>query len=297
MPPYARGLAVAALAALVAGCTSGSGAEGSATDSKAGPGTQPAAQPGKYRTLLEPCGSVGGSTLKDLLPGVGELPDEQQQKALRGTAASTYDTDRRVGCRWQADSPDATHTLSLDFERVVSYDPAVSDVARTQDVFAKKQIGALPNIPPEETAPPAGKPSGSASTPAGTPTGTSTGPPSADSTDGSTDGSTAPGATAPGGTDGPDGTDGTAEGTPDGLAPRLLDSLGDAAFLNDVLSDAGTGSTAQRRTVSVVFRTSNVMVTVLYTEQSARTTEIPDSRELQEKAQSLARNLVEKFSD
>ncbi len=138
---YVPGLA-ALLAVLVAGCSAGDGSDGSATDSKAGEGTQSVAEPGKYRTLLEPCGSVERGTLKDLLPGTAELPEEQQQRIFRGTAAVTYDTDRRVGCNWKADSPDASHTLSLDFERVVSYDTSVSDDDRAQEVFAKKQAGA-----------------------------------------------------------------------------------------------------------------------------------------------------------
>ncbi|MFE6128213.1 DUF3558 domain-containing protein [Streptomyces sp. NPDC056437] len=267
---YVPGLA-ALLAVLVAGCSGGDGSDGSATDSKAGEGTQSVAEPGKYRTLLEPCGSVERGTLKDLLPGTAELPDEQQQRIFRGTAAVTYDTDRRVGCNWKADSPDASHTLSLDFERVVSYDTSVSDDDRAQEVFAKKQAGAsLPvaEDPRDEK--------GKASPPAGTPSGPA-----------SPSGSPSPGAST--GTDGP-------SATPEGLEPRALDSLGDAAFLDDVLNPAGAGSTAQRRTVSVVFRTSNVIVTIVYREQPARTTEVPDSKELQEKAQSLARNLVEQFS-
>lgn len=49
--------------------------------------------------------------------------------------------------------------------------------------------------------------------------------------------------------------------------------------------------------MSVVFRTSNVIVTVEYTEQPARMTEVPDSKELQEKAQALARKLAETLSE
>ncbi|MFI1401125.1 DUF3558 domain-containing protein [Streptomyces sp. NPDC020681] len=268
---YAPGLA-ALLVALVTGCTAGTGTD-SAPDSKAGDGTTSAAQPGKYRTLLEPCGSVQRSTLKDLLPGTSELPDEQQQKVFRGAAEVTYDTDRRVGCSWKADSPDASHSLSVDFERVVSYDTGVSDDDRAQEIYAKKEAAAALPAPP--TAPPSGTPTGTPTgqatptgTPAGTPTGTATG---------------APGSTP--------------EGTPEGLEPRVLDDLGDAAFLDDVLTAAGAGSTAQRRTVSVVFRTSNVIVTIVYREQASRITEVPDSKELQEKAQSLAGKLVDQFSD
>ncbi len=260
---YAAGLA-ALLVALVSGCTADGGADGSATDSKPGQSTTPAAEPGKYRTLLEPCGSVQANTLKDLLPGTAELAEEQQQRIFRGTALVTYDTDRRVGCNWKADSPDASHTLSLDFERVVSYDTAVSDDDRAQEVFAKKQADAsLPvAVDPRDEK---GK------TPSGSPS------PSAPST-------------APTDTESP-------SATPEGLEPRVLDDLGDAAYLDDVLTPAGVGSTAQLRTVSVVFRTSNVIVTIVYREQPGRTTEVPDSKELQEKAQSLARNLVDKFGD
>ncbi|MFI2351877.1 DUF3558 domain-containing protein [Streptomyces sp. NPDC019443] len=276
---YVPGLA-ALLAALVAGCTADTGTGGSAIDSKAGGPKSSVAAPGKYRTLREPCGSIGRSTLKDLLPGAAELPEEQQQRIFRGTAVVTYDTDRRVGCGWKADSTDASHVLSVDFERVVSYDPAVSDDDRAQEVFAKKQAAAalpVPADPRDEkgqestaTGSSPSQPQSPSTTPKPTPTGsaTPTGNPS-----------------------------GTPSGTPDGLEPRVLDSLGDAAFIDDVLTGAGAGSTAQRRTVSVVFRTSNVIVTIVYGAQPARTTEVPDSKELQEKAQSLAGRLAEEFSD
>lgn len=249
-------LHAALLAALAVGCTSNTGATGSGTDAKAGPGTKSIAQPGKYRTLFEPCGSVGSSALKDLLPGTVGLPDKQQQEILRGSASSTFDTDRRVGCAWKSDAPDASHSLSLDIERVVSYDPAVSDDDRAQELFTEKQIAAA--VPVATEAPTA---SASASAPV-------SGTPSIDATE--------PAAT---------------------LGSRMLNSIGDAAYLDDDLASAAAGSTAQRRTVSVVFRTSNVIATVVYTEQSGHTTVIPESKELQEKAQHLARNLVKKFSD
>jgi hypothetical protein len=275
---YVPGLA-ALLAALVAGCTAGTGTGGSAIDSKAGGPKSSVAAPGKYRTLREPCGSIGRSTLRDLLPGAAELPEEQQQRIFRGTAVVTYDTDRRVGCGWKADSADASHSLSVDFERVVSYDAAVSDDDRAQEVFAKKQAAASLPVPAdprdekgqESTA--AGSSPSQPQSPSTTPTPTPTG------------------SATPAGT-----PSGTPSGTPDGLEPRVLDSLGDAAFIDDVLTGAGAGSTAQRRTVSVVFRTSNVIVTIVYGAQPARTTEVPDSKELQEKAQSLAGRLAEEFS-
>ncbi|MEV6398403.1 DUF3558 domain-containing protein [Streptomyces sp. NPDC051907] len=282
---YAPGL-VALVAALVAGCTSGDGTEGSATDSKAGGPKTSVAPPGKYRNLPEPCGAVELSALKDLLPGAADLPEEAQQKAYRGTADVTYDTDRRVGCSWKADAPDASHQLRLDFERVVSYDAAISDDDRAQEVFAKKQIAAsLPTaVTPRDEK-------GKQSTPA-SPNASDASAPSASSPSSSPPPSgSAPGQPPVGGTT----PSGSGTGTPDGLEPRLLDDLGDAAFLDDVL--ARSGSTAERRTVSVVFRTSNVIVTIEYAEQPASITEAPDSRELQEKAQSLARGLVGDFDD
>lgn len=275
---YVPGLA-ALLVALVAGCTAGTGTDGSATDSKAGGAKSSAAPPGKYRTLLEPCRSVERSTLKDLLPGAAELPEEQQQNVYRGTAAVTYDTDRRVGCSWKADAPDASHHLTLDFERVVSYDGAVSDEDQAQEVFAKKQAAASLPV----AVGPRGEKGQESTAPTQSP---------AQSTAPATPPTTPSTPSTPTGTGTPSGT-----GTPDGLAPRVLERLGDAAFLDDVLTGAGAGSTAQRRTVSVVFRTSNVIVTIVYAEQAAVTTEVPDSKELQEKAQGLARGLVEQFTD
>lgn len=83
---YVPGAAL--LAALVVGCSAGTGTDGSAADSRpGGPTTSPAAPAGKYRTLPDPCRSVTHSTLKDLLPGVAELPEDQQENAYAGTAS------------------------------------------------------------------------------------------------------------------------------------------------------------------------------------------------------------------
>ncbi|MER6999948.1 DUF3558 domain-containing protein [Streptomyces sp. NPDC000410] len=269
---YVPGLAVL-LATLVGGCTAGSGGDGSAADTKPGEAAGSAAAPGKYRTLYEPCGAVDRATLRSLLPGAAELPEEQQAQVYRGTAAVTYDTDRRVGCSWKADAAHASHHLRIDVERVVSYDPAVSDDDRAQEVYARKQDAAQLPAPAnprddtvQESTPPSGTPTATSPTSTASPTGTT------------------PPVGAPSGTT-----------TPAGLEPRELGGLGDAAFLDDVLTRAG--STAQHRTVSVVFRTSNVIVTVEYIAQPARTTEVPDSKELQEKAQALAQKLAERFND
>ncbi|MER7949239.1 DUF3558 domain-containing protein [Streptomyces sp. NPDC096079] len=267
-------------------CSAGAPADDIAVDAKAGPAA-PAAPPGRYRTLFEPCGAVPQAALRDMLPGAADLPAPERDKAYRGVAAVTYDTDRRVGCTWKADTADTSHRLSLDIERVVSYDAAVSDDDRAQDVYVRKQLAAGIPVPP--TAPP---------TPTGTPSGTPSGAPSG------TTAPTAPTATAPlagkppaSGTASATGTGPTATPTPatTGLEPRVLDGLGDVAYVDDVLVSATTNS--HQRAVSVVFRTSNVIVTVSYQEQITGSAEAPDSAELQDKARNLARQLAERLEE
>ncbi|MEV7895421.1 DUF3558 domain-containing protein [Streptomyces cyaneofuscatus] len=276
---------VALLAALAVGCSAGS--DGSATDADSKPGgpTVTTAPPGKYRTLPAPCRAVPSSTLKDLLPGVAELPRQQQEKALRGSPTITYDTDRKVGCSWKADAPDSSRNLSIDFERVVSYDPLVSDDDRARSLYVKKENAAeLPGSSTPGTAPGKGAPTGTG--------GEEKGQEKETGKAGDGTGSADPSPSASAGTS--SGTPGTPGGGED-LRPRVVDGLGDAAFLDDLLTRAG--STAQHRTVSVVFRTSNVIVTVRYGEQPALVTKVPDSKELQDKAQALARKLAEVISE
>jgi hypothetical protein len=79
------------------------------------------------------------------------------------------------------------------------------------------------------------------------------------------------------------------------LQPRLLDDLGDEAFLDDELG--GSGSTAQQRTVTVVFRTSNVIVRIEYEEQPATFGTVPDSEEMQDRARKLAARLADGLSE
>ncbi|WPW29610.1 DUF3558 domain-containing protein [Streptomyces atratus] len=290
---YVPGTAL--LAALVVGCSASTGTGGSAPDSKPGEATVAAAAPGKYRTLPDPCRAVAPSTLKDLLPGAAELPEDQQKKVYEGTATVTYDTDRRVGCRWKSEAPDSSRTLFIDFERVVSYDPSVSDDDRAREVYAKKENAA-------------GLSSSSAA-PSSTKDTEKQAPPSSDSAsdsashalsrpaseDGNADEPTGGSPDENGSDSGTDGSAGSAGSADESLLPRTLDNLGDGAFLDDLPTRAG--STAQNRTVSVVFRTSNVIVTVEYTEQPTVSTVLPDSKELQDMAQSLARQLVDKFSE
>ncbi|MGW3303600.1 DUF3558 domain-containing protein [Streptomyces rubiginosohelvolus] len=276
---------VALLAALVVGCSADDDGNANGADSKAGSPTVSPAPPGKYLTLPAPCRAVPRSTLKDLLPGAAELPGDQQDKVFRGSAAVTYDTDRKVGCSWKSDAPSATRSLSIDFERVVSYDPAVSDDDRADTVYAKKEKAAglsssATSGPPDEEDKKSeeSEESGKAKDPADADATGSADPSPSESSGGSTDG-------APGSSSSPE----------EALPSRILDNLGDAAFLQDLPKKAD--STAQHHTVSVVFRTSNVVVTVRYAEQPALITQVPDGRELQEKAQALARKLAETLSE
>ncbi|MFH8869896.1 DUF3558 domain-containing protein [Streptomyces griseus] len=278
---------VALLAALVVGCSAGSDSNANGADSKAGSPTVTPAPPGKYETLPAPCRAVPRGMLKDLLPGAAQLPGAQQEKVFRGAASVTYDTDRKVGCSWKSDAPNATRSLSIDLERVVSYDPAVSDDDRADTVYSKKEKAAGLS---SSTAPgPDAEKNG------GTPSGT--GKDAGKSGDEGTPDGAATGSADPSSSSSPSGGDGGAggSGTEEALPSRVLDNLGDAAFLHDLPTRAG--STAQHRTVSVVFRTSNVVVTVRYAEQPALITLVPDSKELQEKAQALARKLAETLAE
>ncbi|MEU9975983.1 DUF3558 domain-containing protein [Streptomyces sp. NPDC051014] len=267
---YVTGTA-ALLAALLAGCTSGSSGGDDISDKNADTGTSTvAAQPGKYRTLPEPCGAVGQDTLATLLPGIAQIPEgEQRDKAYAGQAALTYDTDRKVGCRWKVESADATDRLSVDFERVVSYDNAVSDDNEAQTIYTQRESAA--DIPESVPASPVESES---------PSGPASGTPSASSSAStSPSGPGSPSASASGST------------TPADLQPRALTDLGDEAYIDDRTS--GSGSTAEQRTVTVVFRTSNVVVTIEYEEQPMATGTVPDSEELQDRAQKLAAQLAE----
>ncbi|MFG2678132.1 DUF3558 domain-containing protein [Streptomyces sp. NPDC048392] len=276
---YVPGVA-ALLAALLAGCTGGSGDGATADDSDPGrPGVATeAAEPGKYRTLPEPCGAVGPEALDSLLPGIEEIADEEQRgKAYAGEPTLAYDTDRKVGCRWKVESADATDHLSVDFERVVSYDNSVSDDSEAERLFAQQVEAAdLPEPVVSESESPSG-----ATPESGSPSATaSSGAPSAPAS-GSVS-STAPSSGA------------SSESPSTELQPRLLDGLGDEAFVDDALNSSG--STAERRTVTVAFRTSNVVVTIEYAEQSATPGVVPDSEEMQDMARKLASRLADSLS-
>ncbi|NGO75797.1 DUF3558 domain-containing protein [Streptomyces sp. YC504] len=264
-------------AVLLTGCTSGSGdGAGSADDKPGGFATAPTktAEPGKYDTLLEPCAAVDQGTLDSLLPGIGELPDEQRKKAYAGAATITFDTDRRAGCRWSAPSSDATHRLQIDFERAVSYDDAVSDDELAADLFLDMQIAAdLPEPTENEESEESGD------------SGESADPTATQSPDDGKGGDPEQGKP----------TQSASSAPPEGLQPRVLDDLADEAYLDDELGAAD--SATRQRTVTVVFRTSNVLVTVKYTAQPASVKETPDSKELQDRARVLAGKLADQFTE
>jgi hypothetical protein len=284
---------LAALASVLAGCTGSGSSDGSPDDSKPQGTTTPApAPPGKYRTLPEACTQVDQKTLDTMLPGIRTITDRRQrEQAYAGTPTLSYETDRRTGCRWTGESPYATDHLLIDFERVVSYDTTVSDDSEAQAVFAAKETDAGVTNPPT----PHDTPSGGADVGSGE--GLSPDSATGDGTDGS-DGESGTDASgdaylcdAPGG--GKDGSGTT--GSPAALRPHALDDLGDAAFLDDTCT---TPSSATRhRTVTVVFRTSNVIVTVQYDEQPTRPTDVPDSKKMQDTAEDLAHTLVGSLGD
>ncbi|MET9698913.1 DUF3558 domain-containing protein [Streptomyces sp. NPDC006529] len=282
------------LTALLAGCTGGGGT-GTTTDSKAGGGTPVAAPPGKYRSLPSPCKAVDGKRLRAMLPAAATLTSPQRDQLYAGAADTSYDGDRRVGCRWKAQTPEETRLLSVGFERVVSYDRATSsDDAKTRQVYERRLTDAHLPAP----VPPSGPtPGASATTPApGTAPSGAPAPGTAAQPATTAQPATAPPATAPApGTPATGAPAPSATPTPPELGSRVLDGLGDAAFVEDRLSAAG--SAAQARTVRIVFRTANVIVTVEYSVQPALPGGVPSSAETQEEARQVAQALVERFND
>jgi hypothetical protein len=155
----ALAVAAGALGTLAACTAGGSGDQGDdAKSTQGGSASVSPAPPGKYKTLPQPCIAVDLDTLKALVPGATDYA---------GTESLTYDTDRRVGCTWQATGPDgSTRRLTIDMERVVSYDPQVSDeVEAGADYDKAAAVASIPPLPlPGSTtsAPPGSDAAGSA---------------------------------------------------------------------------------------------------------------------------------------
>ncbi|MGW1517713.1 DUF3558 domain-containing protein [Streptomyces sp. NPDC002287] len=280
---------VAMLTALAAGATActGGGGTGSTSDQKNGGSAAAPAQPGKYRSLPQPCKAVDAKRLRAMLPASDSLTTEQREQLYAGTAEPSYDADRHVGCRWNAQTPDATLLLSVTFERVVSYDRATaSDDDKARQVYVRRLTDAhlpFPGPSPSLTPSP-GSGSGSGS-------GSSPGPGSSASASASAVSPVQGASSAPG-----TGAPGTASSAPPELGSRVLAGLGSEGFLDDKLGAAGA-TAAQARTVRIVFRTSNVIATVEYSVQPSGPGKVPPAADTQDKARQLAEALAERFSE
>ncbi|MEV6132702.1 DUF3558 domain-containing protein [Streptomyces violaceusniger] len=285
-------------AAGLGGCTGSDSSSGPDDGTSGDSGANVSAEPGRYRTLPEACGAVSRKTLQTLLPGA-----EQDDKVYDGQAAVTYDIDRRDGCRWKVETTSGTRYLTIDFQRVVSYDPSVSDDDRARETYEKKAVAA--DIPDAPTAP--STPSSSSQSEGGASGDSSSSASPGTSSDG-------PGKSGKGGTsdegdksDEPGkGTDtpsagGDASGGSDqsdtaseDTAPRRLDDLGDDAFLNDELITKDSGI---HRDITLVFRSSNVIATIEYDQWTTDKKHIPNSQGLQENAQDLADELTGRLNE
>ncbi|EST31230.1 hypothetical protein N566_20710 [Streptomycetaceae bacterium MP113-05] len=291
-------MALAAVGGLTA-CTGGSGSDEG--DTKPGDATAAAesAKPGRFRTLPEPCGAVDRETLKQMLPGAAARAEKAEEKAdddavgtrtpLDGEAALTYDTDRRVGCNWQSTTSLGSRRLTVDFERVVSYDPEVSDNEQAELVYGERAEDA--GVETGEDRPSPGPDTGT-----GDPTEAADG----NGSDGEGGGvETQADASSVTPDDEANAEDGPELGSPSpkpSLPPRRLEDIGDTAFIGDRLEAAADGR-GSHRDVTLVFRTSNVLVTVEYGQSIADARHTPDSAELQKYAQNLARQLADQITD
>ena len=298
-------LALAGALTTLSACTGPSGSD--SDDAKPGDGSSSAsaAPPGKYRTLPEPCGTVSVTQLKDMLPGAEAGDDgsdgesgsvDPSPSPFKGEATVTYDTDRRVGCRWKNATTLGTRHLNVDFERVVSYDPAVSDDEQAERLYDKKASKAEIPVSAEgasgqSEAPDEGESSGGA-TPDGKTSASGTSSGGGDTKDDSASRGTHKSSESSG--EG-EASEGEGSPSPEGkLAPRPLDGIGDTAFIDDKLNTEDSGL---HRDVTLVFRTANVIATVRYDQWVTDKHRIPDSKELQDKAHDLAVQLSETFEE
>jgi hypothetical protein len=310
---YVTGVAlVAVLSGGLTACTGSSGDDGE--DTKAGDPTAsaPSAPPGRYRTLPEPCGSVDRGTLKKLLPGAeaaqGASEDESgssgkgpgggtKTSPYEGDAIVTYDTDRRVGCRWRSATTLATRHLAVDFERVVSYDPSVSDDEQAELLYDERAGQA--EIPTDSNSADDGGDGGDGSGDGG-----DGGDKTAEKEESGEDGE---GDDGKGGGDSskseksdsasPDPEDSEPGSSPSSdadLSPRMLTDIGDSAYIDDQLD---TGDSGVHRDITLVFRSANVIATVKYDQWLTDKRRTPDSAELQEKALTVAERLAAQFDD
>ncbi|WNE98042.1 DUF3558 domain-containing protein [Streptomyces luomodiensis] len=280
-------------AAGIGGCTGSDASPGTDNGASGDSGTAVSAEPGRYRTLPEACGAVSRKTLQTLLPGA-----DQDDKAYDGQAAVTYDIDRRDGCRWKMETASGTRYLTIDFQRVVSYDPSVSDDDEATETYEKKAAAA--HIPDATNTPSSSSSSSQSEGDNGSSSpGSNSDEPGKSPKGGKEDeadnggkgdkspGSPSAGSDASGGSDQSD----TASAN---TAPRRLDDLGDDAFLNDQLITKDSGI---HRDITLVFRSSNVIATIEYDQWATDKKHIPSSQELQENAQDLADELTGRLNE
>jgi hypothetical protein len=77
------------------------------------------------------------------------------------------------------------------------------------------------------------------------------------------------------------------------VAPRTLSGLGNSAYIDDVLKTQDSGV---HRDITIVFRKSNVLVTVEYSEWSTDNSVNPGSQELQDGARKVAGEVADQFA-
>lgn len=169
LPGIAMLTALMAGVAGLTGCTSGSGV-GSDSDSKAGDSSPAPAPAGKYRSLPAPCKAADAKRLRAMLPTGDSLTDEQRAQLYAGSADTSYDGDRHVGCRWTAQTPQETRLLSVGFERVVSYDRTLmSDDDKARQVYVRRLTDAHLPFPGPTTSPTPSPATSAATGPAASP--------------------------------------------------------------------------------------------------------------------------------
>jgi hypothetical protein len=303
---YVTGVSLVVTLSMGLTACSGSSDDGTGADSKRGTSTSaaPPAEPGKYSTLPDPCDAVGVETLKRLLPGAeaaaeatgGKSPDASASP-FEGDPTVTYDTDRRAGCRWKSATSLATRHLSVDLERVVSYDPAVSDDEQAQQVYDERASSAgFPTGGDGSSSPPESEQGeqGGPSEKDGQSTKDEKKPEKAtEDAEKNAAGSEKPDSGKdPQPADEEEEAAGASPSPEEELAPRILDDIGDNAYIDDQLDTSDSGV---HRDITLVFRSANVLVTVKYDQWLTDKRRSPDSAELQEKARSVAEELAADF--
>ncbi|MFC6067494.1 hypothetical protein [Streptomyces ochraceiscleroticus] len=202
----------------------------------------------------------------------GEKDGEKAEQGEKSGGASGSDADSRTG---------AGSGTRPSGGKGPAADPSADPTGRSQAGDGSGTAGnTAGNAPGDAQDSGSGKSAGSGSGDASRPSDTRTAEGDSPSSSGSPDPSGSPGS-----------------GSPDdaaSLAPRPLAGLGDAAFLNDALVTADSGL---HRDVTVVFRSSNVIVTIEYDQWSTDKSVLPDRRELQEKARALAAELAAHWTE